>query len=115
MLGLLPIILAASHLVLAADKVPELNSEPSCRAATNAEISISANRDEKACLRDESNAHDKLQAQWGQYTAQQRSTCLSMSSTGGYPSYVEVLTCLEMSKAAAELPAESKMNGSIKR
>ncbi len=113
--GLLPIILTASQLVLAADKVPELKSEPSCRAATRAEISISANRDEKACLTDESNAHDKPQEQWGQYTAQQRSACLSLSSTGGYPSYVEVLTCLEISKAAAELPAESKMNGSIKR
>jgi len=112
--GLLPMVLVASHLVLVADKVPELNSEPSCRAATSAEIAISANRDEKACLRDETDARDKLRQQWGQYTPQQQSSCVGMSATGGYPSYVELLTCLEMSKAAAELPAESKMHGSIK-
>ena len=108
--GFLPIVLTASHFMLVADTVPKLNVEPSCRAAASAEISISANRNENSCLKDEATAHDLLAQQWTQYKPQQRANCVSLSSTGGYPSYVEVLTCLEMSKASAEMPAENKMD-----
>jgi hypothetical protein len=39
---------------------------------------------------------------------------VSLSGLGGSPSYVELLTCLEMAKAAANLPAEP-LNGPVKR
>lgn len=100
--GLLPIILAGSQLMLVADRVPELNVEPSCRAATSAAIGV--NRDEDTCRRDESAAHDKLQRQWAEFTPPQQAHCLRLSTLGGRPSYVELLTCLEMSKAADNLP-----------
>jgi hypothetical protein len=37
------------------------------------------------------------------------------SSLGGSPSYVELLTCLEMAKQAKELPEASKMRTSGQR
>jgi hypothetical protein len=108
MAGLLPIILAGSHIVLAAERMPELNIEPSCRAATATGVK---GRNEEICKRDELTARDKLQQDWGRFNDEQRSHCLALSTAGGSPSYVELLTCLEIAKAASELPAESRMNG----
>jgi hypothetical protein len=103
--GLLPILLTTSHLLMVADKVPVLDMEPTCRAATMA--SALASRDENACKRDEEQARTKLEQDWTQYTDVQRDRCGRLTSFGGPPSYVELLTCLEMSKAAANLPRDA--------
>jgi hypothetical protein len=111
--GLLPILLTSSHLILAADRVPEFNIGPSCRASTTA--SAVANRDESACTKDEQAARAKLDQDWGQYSAAQKTQCVSLSTLGGPASYVELITCLEMSKAAAALPREQGSMGAGSR
>ncbi len=113
MATLLQIIVTGTQLVLVADKVPELKYESSCRAAVQA--AAMPNRDENACLQDEKTAKGKLQQQWGEFTAEQKSHCLRLLNAGGMPSYVELLTCAEMGKAAANLPAGSKSNPKIGR
>jgi hypothetical protein len=50
-----------------------------------------------------------------QRNAAQRSECDGLVTTGGAPSYVELLTCLEMAKQAKELPEDSKMGNPIGR
>jgi hypothetical protein len=112
MAALMPIILAGSVLVLAADRVPDLNIGPSCHAAATAATVL--NRNEDTCKRDESDARGKLDQEWSQFTPVQKTRCVSLSSLGGSPSYVELLTCLEMAKAAAALPAEP-LNGKVGR
>jgi hypothetical protein len=62
------------------------------------------NRNEDSCLRDEQTARDKLQEEWGTFSAAERDRCTSLSHRGGSPSYVELLTCLELAKSASELP-----------
>jgi hypothetical protein len=106
--ALLPVILAGSYLVLAADRMPELNIDPSCRAAATASAVL--NRNEDTCKRDENDARGKLQTDWGQFTAGQKTHCVTLSRLGGSQSYVELLTCLEMAKAAASLPKEELLN-----
>jgi hypothetical protein len=103
MSALLQVIVASSHLVLVADTIPELKYEPSCRSA--AATAAMQNRNEDACLNDEKAARAKLQQEWNTFTPQQRTHCVRLSRTGGMPSYVELLTCVEMSKAADGLPA----------
>ena len=98
--------LAAGPRALAADRVPDFNVEPSCRGAGNATIK---GRDETACKRDEQDARTKLDQEWGQFDADQHSHCVRLSSLGGSPSYVELLTCLELAKQSASLPPESKL------
>jgi hypothetical protein len=100
--ALLPIILTASHLVLVADRVPELNIEPSCRAAKSA--GLSADRSEDSCKRDENKARQQLEKEWGGFAASERRRCINLTHSGGSPSYVEVLTCLEMAKQVESLP-----------
>jgi hypothetical protein len=105
--ALLPIMLIASQVVLAADVVPKFNLEETCRRA--GEVSISLGRTPGDCKRDEEDAHNKLQQDWAQYSPAQRTSCVRFSSLGNSPSYVELLTCLEMAKQAKELPEASKM------
>lgn len=110
---LLQVIATGAHLVLVADKVPDLRYEQSCRAAVSA--AAMPNRNENACLQDEKAAKKKLQQEWSQFTPTQRAHCVQLSTTGGLPSYVELLTCVEMSKAAAELPNGGKSGTHIER
>ena len=105
----LSIILTASQIVLAANRVPELNIEPSCRAAADAAVAPS--RDADVCKRDELTARGKLNDEWGQFTPAQKMHCVSLTGLGGSPSYVELLTCLELAKAAKELPPGDRMTG----
>ena len=111
--ALLPVILTASHIVLVADAVPKFDVEQACRRAS--EVSLSLGRSTGDCKRDEEDAHGKLQQDWAQYSAAQRTGCVRLSSLGESPSYVELLTCLEMAKQAKELPEASKMGTSGQR
>jgi hypothetical protein len=45
---------------------------------------------------------------WAQYNAAQKSQCAGFAALDRAPSYVELLTCLEMAKQAQELPPDSK-------
>jgi hypothetical protein len=95
----------AVQLVAAADQVPNLNLEPTCRAAHSAGVFIE--RTKEACLRSEHAARDDLHEQWAQFHPADRDRCTQSTSAGGVPSYVELLTCLEISKLARDLPDET--------
>jgi hypothetical protein len=112
--ALLPMLALSAHVVLVADKVPQLSFEQSCRAAV--EAAATPNRDENACLADERQAKAKLEQEWTKFTAAQRQHCTRLSTTGGPPSYVELLTCVEMSQAAEQLPDHGRTtNGKIQK
>lgn len=110
---LLQVIAVGAQLTLVADKVPELKYEASCRAAVQA--ANTPGRDEGACVNDEKTAKENLQQHWGEFTAAQKSHCMALLKAGGMPSYVELLTCAEMGKAAANLPAAKSANSKIER
>ncbi len=109
--ALLPVFIAASHLVLAAEDVPRLNVEPSCRAATMESRGHPGDRSAAACLQDEQVARGNLQKEWSTYSAADRERCLRLSDQGGMPSYVELLTCLQIAKQSGQLPAADRLNG----
>ena len=86
------------------------------RPSVMASIAATPNRDENACLADERAAKAKLEQEWSQFTPSQRQHCTQLSTTGGPPSYVELLTCVEMSQAAEQLPDHGRVtNGGIQR
>ena len=107
--GVFARFLLGSQLILVADQVPRLNVEPSCQAA--AESAGTSGRNAATCLQDENTARGKLEQEWSQFSATERQNCLQLSNLGGSPSYVELLTCLEMAQAARQLPAADKMEG----
>ena len=111
--ALLPIVLTAAHVILAADTVPKFNVERTCRPAAAA--AVLPGRDAPACQRDENDARAKLEKEWSQYSTTQRANCTSFAALDHAPSYVELLTCLEMAKQSEELPPESKAGTAVRR
>ena len=92
--------------VTVADVVPAFDTGPGCRAAAQA-----APEGFNACMKDEQDARATLTSQWQTFGAPDRATCTQNETTGGSPSYVELLTCLQMSRDARALPSD-KTEGS---
>ena len=51
----------------------------------------------EGCTKDETDAKNELAKRWSQFGASEKKFCDGESSTAGEQSYVELLTCLEMS------------------
>lgn len=98
------VMLGAQVALATAAGVPNLNPEPSCRAAadTAAMGTIAGGnvRDLASCMRDENEARDQLAKEWAQFSISDQERCTSETKTGGSPSYVELLVCLEMIRDA---------------
>lgn len=96
-------LLLVAQAAFAADAPPRFDIVSICRpAATSAG---SAARDAAACQRDEELAQRTLAQQWKEFSSEQKTHCVRLSSLGGNPSYVELLTCLEMAKQVGDAPA----------
>lgn len=109
--ALLPVLLLGSHIVLVADSIPRLDTSLSCKSAGAAAVmgGQKGARNEAACEQDEKDAHTKLEQDWSSYSGPEQARCVRISTLGGSPSYVELLTCLEMAKAAKQLPVGDRM------
>lgn len=95
------LLLVLDVAVAAADDPPKLDVNMTCAAA--AQYSISAGRDKEACLGDESTAQATLTQNWSKYNADDKSQCVGTVKTGGPPSYVELLSCIEILRDAKQI------------
>jgi hypothetical protein len=77
----------------AADGLPTYDIARNC----NEETAGSTIGGPAACTKDETDAKNELEKRWSQFGASEKGFCVGESSTGGERSYVELLTCLEMS------------------
>ena len=111
--ALLPVLLLGSQIVLAADPVPQLDASLSCRSAGASSLMSpgTGTRTAAACEKDENDARGKLNQDWSSYSSAEQARCTRLTTLGGSPSYVELLTCLEMAKAAKQLPAADTLGG----
>jgi hypothetical protein len=107
------IAIAALPTSAALAEAPTLNVQATCRATPAVNLDQQATYDN--CMRSENAARDRLNKTWGKMRADWRSTCLKTTTLGGIPSYVELLTCVEMREAAANgqsgAPSGSMTNG----
>ena len=106
--ALLPVLLLSSQIVLAADPVPKFDTGPICRSAGAA--AVMGTRDTAACERDEINARTTLEKEWSQFTPSDKARCGRLVTQGGGPSYVDLLTCLELAKQVKELPGGDQLD-----
>jgi hypothetical protein len=77
---------------IAAERVPTLDTEASCRADEHLAIDQNAGR----CLSVEGRAHDQLAQTWTEFPGTDRSRCTRYTTAGGGGTYTDLLTCLEM-------------------
>ena len=99
------LLAAAAQAARADDGVPNYNVKPECSFTQSA---IPAPENETQCLKEERAARVKLQQNWANYPSADRTECVGESSTGGSPSYVDLLTCLEMTADARALQRKAK-------
>ena len=97
-------IMAAAFVTAAhAAEVPKLDVSSTCRPL-GGDKSLQINTDR--CFKSEQEAHDQLTRQWVDFPAPDRSLCTQTATMGGTASYVALITCLEMKRDLAKLPAD---------
>jgi hypothetical protein len=62
----------------------------------------------QGCLRDETDAQKELVKTWSTFKSSAQAICVQETQIGGAPSYVEVLTCLQLDKQASEAAIENE-------
>lgn len=103
--------------VRAAEGPPKLDVEATCRSAERVQKTLSDNASKDACLNSERGAESDLKKRWGQFPAAAKSQCTQQFEAGGFPSYVELLTCLELASGtvptqpSSDQPATSDVGG----
>jgi hypothetical protein len=91
----LPIaILATFSPIAVSDTLPKFDTVRECR------IEGGPSADVARCSRDEAAALRQLQEAWAQYAGADRKACTTAATTTEFASYVELLSCLEMSRDA---------------
>jgi hypothetical protein len=92
------IIVSSQLIVAVADKVPTFDIARSCKLDVAATAGLTVGQSDKSCVRDEQQARQQLVSQWSKFPASSRASCSANESIGGTPSYVSLLTCLQMEK-----------------
>jgi hypothetical protein len=91
----LPIAILATLSPIHADTVPTFDIVRECRYEGGSTANV------EQCSRDETAALAQLKTEWSQFARTDQKTCMVTTTTGGFASYVELLTCLEMARDVA--------------
>ena len=83
-----------------AAEVPTLDVSPTCRPLGGNVI------DTDRCFKSEREAREQLTREWTNFPAADRALCTQTATMGGTASYVGLITCLEMKRDVAKLPAD---------
>jgi hypothetical protein len=78
---------------VATDRIPAFDIVRNC----SAEVATVGTEKVADCTKDETDAKNELDKRWPQFGASNKQACVGESSIGAGQSYVELLTCLEMS------------------
>jgi hypothetical protein len=60
------------------------------------------------CMNDELAAQQELTKKWSTFKAGPQAVCTQETTIGGAPSYVELITCLELDQQAGQAAIENK-------
>lgn len=88
--ALLSLSLSTGLLIPVADSPPRFDIDASCKGVASPGGITSA------CHDDERRAQTALEAKWQAYRPASRNECLEAAKLVGPPSYVQLLTCLEL-------------------
>jgi hypothetical protein len=80
-----------------ADTVPRYDVKPTCQAAINLSAGTEG-RTVESCMAGEEAARKDLAKDWSKIPIAERSQCIATMAKGGFPSYVELVVCLEMTR-----------------
>jgi hypothetical protein len=78
--------------IAVSDSVPQFDIVSECRFEGGSTATF------ERCSQDETGAYSELKREWAQFSGADQKTCIAATRTGGFASYVELLTCLEMAR-----------------
>ena len=93
-------VVASQLLVVAADQVPTYDFGQNCHSIATLNNSI------ERCANDEEDAHGKLRTLWADFSAADKERCETVTRAA-WPSYVELLACLQIAQATNGIGARS--------
>ena len=103
------ILISIAPIINVADQVPKFDLRSICEG-------------NEACVRGETAARNQLAEQWSQFPAAERARCVQLTTSSKMPSYVQVITCMEMARSvrqslpsAEEQASRSQSNKKSKR
>ena len=102
------LVFVAQLTIAVADNVPRFNLEPVCRGIAQQgglalEPNRSARQDFKHCMTSEMAMRGRVVRQWPNFTASEKANCIGEAGAGGFQSYTDLLTCLQMAREARKL------------
>lgn len=81
---------------------PVLDIRRTCESAAQADLDLASGPTLQQCLDEEASARRAVDAAWPKASAEDRRLCAAATQVGGFPSYVEMLGCLQDASAARE-------------
>ncbi|MGA7810776.1 hypothetical protein [Bradyrhizobium sp.] len=101
-------ILGTRSAIAVADNVPKISNQSLCRARAADDRIMNLPPSLSECLRQENDAKQKLDLVWGTTPARLRNRCRADAVTLGTLSYLDLLTCVQMTDDAKPLsPAKN--------
>lgn len=99
---------AMQFTVAVADTVPRFNIEPVCRSiARQGGLDLEPNgtvrQDFKRCMNSEMAMRGRVVRRWRSFTATEKADCIGEAGAGGFSSYTDLFTCLQMAREARKL------------
>jgi hypothetical protein len=100
-----------------ADRVPVIDVERACKetAATDKAMNLDLAQPVANCMRDENAAREQLSVIWSTYPASIRDRCTEEATLVGTGSYVDLLTCMQMTDSAKLSPTPALRGASKNR
>jgi hypothetical protein len=115
--AILATALGALSLTPISDRVPKLNVEATCKASVEADkaMGLALPQSFDKCMSDENSARQQLGPIWSSYSASIRSSCEGEATDAGSASYVDLLTCLQMTDGTNAASANNLRGASRKK
>jgi len=109
-------VLGSQPVVQVADRVPRLDVEATCKASTAEDIAVGLSEPQSLanCMHDETSAQQQLGTIWQDTEPTTRDRCLGEATAGGSQSYVDLLTCIQMTNDANFSSSSPPLRGASK-
>ncbi|MEK9281778.1 MULTISPECIES: hypothetical protein [unclassified Bradyrhizobium] len=109
-------LLASPSLIPVSDRVPELKVEALCESTseTDKAMGLALAQSFADCMRDETAAQKQLGTVWATAKPAVRDSCENEATSLGTQSYVDLLTCIQMTETASALSSTPPHRGASK-
>ncbi|SRR6266566_4253098 len=101
--------LCLSGLSARSDDIPTLDVNPVCRGiASQGELEVGLQQTSfQQCVQSEQSVRDEIKKEWSTFSADDKTHCITLATTGGESSYTELITCMEMARDVRQLRSEA--------